>query len=101
MAMGGAYAAVGGDAAAVYVNPAAIASLQRQEVSLSYADRFGLGLGESYAAYVLPVTDNHALGIDWFHRGYDDVSGGLGLQASQNTFRFAYAYRVRIPLCWV
>ena len=93
MAMGGAYAAVGGDAAAVYVNPASIASLQRQEVSLAYADRYGLGLGESYMAYVLPVTDNHALGIDWFHRGFDDVSDGLGLQASQNTFRFAYAYR--------
>ena len=93
IAMGGAYVAVGGDAAALNWNPAAIASLQRQEVAAAYADRFGLGLGESYLSYVLPVSDNHALGLDWFHRGFDDVAGGLGLQSSQNSFRFAYGYR--------
>jgi len=91
--MGGAYVAVGGDAAALNWNPAAIASLQRQEVAAAYADRFGLDLGESYLSYVLPVSENHALGLDWFHRGFDDVTGGLGLQSSQNSFRFAYGYR--------
>ncbi|MFH1566509.1 MAG: tetratricopeptide repeat protein [Gemmatimonadota bacterium] len=97
IAMGGAGVAAGAEAASLRLNPATIASLQRQEVSLSYADRYGLGLGQSYMAYVLPVTDNHALAVDWYHRGYDDVSGGLGLQSSDNAFGFAYGYRNSLP----
>ena len=93
IAMGGAFSAVGADATAVRWNPAAIAALQRQEVSAAYADRFGLGLGESYLSYVLPVTDTHALGLDYFHRGYDDFSGGLGLQSGHNLLSVAYGYR--------
>ncbi len=91
--MGGAFVAVGSDATAVNLNPAAIASLQRQELDLSYADRFGLGLNESYLSYVLPVSDNHALGIDWFYRGFDDVSRGLGLKSGHSKFGIAYGYR--------
>ena len=91
--MGGTFVAVGSDASAVHLNPAAIASLQRQEFDLSYADRFGLGLSESYFSYVLPVSDSHALGIDWFHRGFDDVSGGLGLKSGFDKFAIAYGYR--------
>lgn len=93
LGMGGAFSAVGSDAAAIRWNPAAIAALQRQEVTGAYADRFGLGLGESYLAYVLPVTERHALGLDWFHRGYDDLSGGLGLQSAHNMISLAYGYR--------
>jgi tetratricopeptide (TPR) repeat protein len=91
--MGGAFVAVGSDASSVNINPAAIASLQRQEFDLSYADRFGLGLSESYFSYILPVSDSHALGIDWFHRGFDDVSGGLGLKSGFDKFAIAYGYR--------
>jgi Flp pilus assembly protein TadD len=93
IAMGGAFVAVASDATAVYWNPAALAVLQRQEVDFAYADRYGLGLRDSYLSYVLPVTDNHALGVDWFHRGFDDTGGGLGLRAGQNAFRLAYGYR--------
>ncbi len=91
--MGGAFSAIGSDATAIRWNPAAIAALQRQEIDGAYADRFGLGLGESYLAYVLPVTERHAVGLDWFHRGFDDVTGGLGLQSSQNMLSLAYGYR--------
>ena len=91
--MGGAFSAVGSDATSIRWNPAAIAALQRQEIDAAYADRFGLGLDESYLAYVLPITERHAVGLDWFHRGFDDVSAGLGLQSSQNMLSFAYGYR--------
>ena len=47
ISMGGAFVAVANDATAINWNPAAIAALQRQELNLSYADRFGLGLRES------------------------------------------------------
>jgi tetratricopeptide (TPR) repeat protein len=91
--MGGAFSAVASDATAIRWNPAAIAALQRQEIDAAYADRFGLGLDESYLAYVLPLTERHAIGLDWFHRGFDDVDGGLGLQSSHNMFSLAYGYR--------
>ena len=91
--MGGAFSAVASDATAIRWNPAAIAALQRQELSGSLADRFGLGLDESYLAYVLPMSERQALGLDWFHRGFDDVSGGLGLQSSHNMLSLAYGHR--------
>ena len=98
ISMGGAFVAVANDATAINWNPAAIAALQRQELNLSYADRFGLGLSESYLGYVLPVTESHALGIDWFYRGFDDVSSGLGLDAGLNRLGIAYGYRNNIQL---
>ena len=93
ISMGGAFVAAASDATAIHWNPAAIATLQRQQVRLSYTDRFGLGLRESYLSYVLPITESHAFGADWFHRGFDDVEEGFGLEASQNRFGFAYGYR--------
>ena len=93
ISMGGAFVAAASDATAINWNPAAIATLQRRQVRLSYADRFGLGLRESYLSSVLPLTESHAFGADWFHRGFDDVEGGLGLDASQNRFGLAYGYR--------
>lgn len=91
--MGGAFSAVGSDASAIRWNPAAIAALQRQEIDAAYADRFGLGLSDSYLAYVLPITERHAVGLDWHNRGFDDVSRGLGLESSQNMLSLAYGYR--------
>lgn len=89
IAMGGAFTAVASDASAVYWNPAALASLQRQELGFTYADRYGLGLTHSYLDYLLPLRDNHALGGDWLYHGLDD--GELGFR--QNQLRLAYAYR--------
>ena len=92
ISMGGAFVAVANDATAVTRNPAGLASLQRQEVAFGYADRFSL-LSDSYLGYLLPIKDNHALGIDWFREGFDDVDSGLGLKSSQNQIGFAYGYR--------
>ena len=91
--MGGAFVAVANDGTTVRWNPAALASLQRQEVDFAYADRFGLGLKDSYLSYVLPMSDNHALGLDWSYRGFNDIQAGLGLKNTQSQFSFAYGYR--------
>ena len=93
LAMGGAFV-VASDASAAHWNPAALATLQRQELGFSYADRYGLGLSQSYLAYSLPVADNHALGFDWFNLGFDDSELGTG----QNKLNFAYGYRNGLPV---
>ncbi len=87
--MGGAFSAVASDASAAHWNPAALASLQRQEIGFAYADRFGLGLNHSYLNYVLPVGDHHAIGVDWLNLGFDDSE----LSTGQNKLAFAYGYR--------
>lgn len=89
IAMGGAFAAVTSDASAVYWNPAALASLQRQELAFTHADRYGLGLNTSYLAYSLPLADNHALGLDWHHQGFGDSE----LDYHKHAFALAYGYR--------
>ncbi|MEE3235536.1 MAG: tetratricopeptide repeat protein [Candidatus Latescibacterota bacterium] len=89
LGMGGAFSAVAADASAVYWNPGALASLQRQELGAALADRFDLGLKHQYLNYVLPVGDNHAIGFDWFNLGFDDSE----LDADQNRLSFAYSYR--------
>ena len=93
LAMGSAFV-VASDASAAHWNPAALATLQRQELGFSYADRYGLGLSQSYLAYSLPVADNHALGFDWFNLGFDDSELGTG----QNKLNFAYGYRNGLPV---
>ncbi len=87
--MGGAFAAVGSDASAVSWNPAAVAGLQRQEVTFAYADRYAVGLNSSYLAYVLPLRDNQALGLDWHYQGYGDRE----LDYRRQVFAFGYGYR--------
>ena len=51
------------------------------------------GLDESHLSYVLPATEHHALGVDWLHRGFEDVTGGLGLKSGFDRIAFAYGYR--------
>ncbi len=92
IAMGGAFVAVASDATAVSWNPAAIAALRRQEINYSPADRFGLGLKSNYLSYVLPLSDNQALGVDWLSSGFDDPE----LKFLQNKLDFAYGYRNNI-----
>ena len=89
ISMGGAFVAVATDATAVHWNPAAIAALQRQEINFTYADRYGLGIDNPYLAYVLPVRDNHAIGVDWLSTGFGDSE----LDFTQNRLNFAYSYR--------
>ncbi len=56
IAMGGAFTAVADDANTILLNPSGLPLLQRQELSFSYANRFGL-IQNSFAGYVLPLFD--------------------------------------------
>ena len=56
ISMGGAFVAVASDATAVHWNPAAIAWLQRQELTFTYADRFGLSIDNSYLDTLCPCA---------------------------------------------
>ncbi|KPK88856.1 hypothetical protein AMJ80_10540 [bacterium SM23_31] len=90
LGMGGAFSAIANDANAMFWNPAGVVTLQRQEISTMYSDLYGIGLANSYFGYVLPVSDNHALGIDWMHLGQADDELGY----RQDNFNLAYSLRL-------
>ena len=74
--LGGAATALADDASTAFWNPSGIPLLQRQELAFSYADRFGLGLENSYTGYVFPLFERHALGLDWLREGFSDSELG-------------------------
>jgi hypothetical protein len=88
--MGGAFSAVADDATANFWNPAGLPLLQRQELTSSYSDLFGLGIGNSYLGYSFPITDNQALGVDWNHTGFSDSELDFG----KDIFGVSYGYRL-------
>ena len=54
-ALGGAYVAAGGDATAVYWNPAGLATLNRRELLIMHAETFGALLNYDAVAFALPA----------------------------------------------
>ena len=89
--LGGAFTAVADDAHAIYWNPAGLPLLQRTELTGTYGDLFGLGMQNSYFAGTYSVTDNLAVGMDWFRDGFDDNV----LMFGKNKINFSGAYRYR------
>ena len=79
--LGGTVTSLADDAAATFWNPAGLPTLQRQEVVLSYADRFGLGINTSYTSYVFPLFERHAIGLGWIREqfGDDELNDALNL----------------------
>ena len=90
--LGGAFTAVADDAHAIYWNPAGLSLLQRTELTGTYGDLFGLGMQNSYFAGTYAVTDNLAVGMDWFRDGFDDNV----LMFGKNKINFSGAYRYRM-----
>jgi len=90
LGLGGAFAGVANDANAIYWNPAGLPILQRQEITSMYGNLFGLGLKNSYLGYILPVGDNHAVGVDWMYYGFGDEE----FSYSQNKFNISYGLRL-------
>jgi len=89
--LGGAFTAVADDVHAIYWNPAGLPLLQRTELTGTYGDLFGLGMQNSYFAGTYAVTDDFALGLDWFRDGFDDNELVFG----KNKINFSGAYRYR------
>ena len=70
--LGGSLTGLADDASAIFWNPSGIPGLQRQELTFSMADRYGMGLNNSQAAYVFPLFEKHALGFNWSREGFSD-----------------------------
>jgi len=72
MGMGESFVAVANDSNAIAWNPAGLVQLRNQAINSMYTDLYGVGLTHSYLSYALPLTDRHAIGIDWAHLGFND-----------------------------
>jgi len=70
--LGGAFTAVADDGNTVFWNPAGMPFLNHHEVTFMHSDLFDLGLKNYYAGYIYPMSERFALGIDWFHLGFED-----------------------------
>lgn len=89
--LGGTFVGISDDANAVFWNPAGTSLVQRQELRFTRADRYGLGLNDNNISLIVPILDNHAVGVDVNSDSYDD--GELGWGKLQG--RFAYGYRYK------
>lgn len=81
LGMAGAFLAIADDGNAIFWNPAGLPYVRHQEINSMYSNLYGVGLKDNYLCYVLPITDNQAVGIDWYHSGFDD--GELGFAENQ------------------
>ncbi len=90
LAMGGAFTSIANDASAIFWNPAGLSRIGNQEIAATHADLFGLGIKDNFAAFVLPLSPRQAIGVDWYHSGFDDDELGFG----ENRFDLSYGIRL-------
>ena len=91
IAMGDAFTSIADDYSAIFWNPAGLARIGHQELALTHANQFGIGLTDNYLAFVLPITRTHAFAADWYNSSFDDGEFGF------NESRFALAYGLNLP----
>ena len=92
--MGGAFSSLADDASALFWNPAGLVWVGHQEIMATHANLFDTGINDRLAAFVLPLSLNSAMGLDWYHSGFSDAELGFG----ENRIDLAYAFR---PRSWV
>lgn len=90
IAMGGAYTSLAQDASAMFWNPAGLSRIGHQEVAGTYANLFQSDVKDNFAAFVLPISRRHAVGIDWYHSGFDDPELDFG----ENRFDLSWSSQV-------
>jgi tetratricopeptide (TPR) repeat protein len=90
LGMAGAFLAIADDGNAISWNPAGLPSVRHQEINSMYSNLYRIDLKDSYLCYVLPITDNQAIGIDWYHSGFDDEELGF----TENQIRLSYGYNI-------
>lgn len=101
-AMGEAFTAVADDASAIYWNPAGIAQLKAQEVSMSY-NTYLQSTNYSTIHYVAPILPGQTVGASIFYMGYGDIAEttatsrvgtGRSFSPSGTIGTISYAYQV-------
>jgi len=90
LGMAGAFLAIADDGNAIAWNPAGLPSVRHQEINSMYSNLYGIDLKDNYLCYVLPITDNQAVGMDWYHSGFDDEELGF----AENQVRLSYGYNI-------
>ncbi len=76
--MGGAFTSIADDATALFWNPAGLARIGHQEIAASHANLFQSGVRDNLGSFVVPLSPDQALALDWYHSGYDDGELGFG-----------------------
>ena len=75
LGMGGAYAAVCDDTAAVFWNPAGLGQLSRAELSGMYAAIFNGKIFYLFSSAAFPILEDGFLGLSWERRDHVDSPG--------------------------
>jgi hypothetical protein len=79
LALGGAFAAVADDPSTVFWNPAGLTGIDRRQVLLMHAERFGDLIDRDFGAYVQPVGwsllggAEGGFGVSFIRLGLDDI----------------------------
>lgn len=75
LGMGSAFVAVADDASATFWNPAGIAGIQKRELLIMHAERFGDLIDRDFVSYVQPLGGDaqHTLGFTLIRLGLDDI----------------------------
>ena len=90
IAMGGAFSSIADDATALFWNPAGLPRIGHQEIMGTHANLFNAGINDNVLAFVLPLSLAHAVGVDWYHSGFDDSE----LQFGENRFDLSYGLKL-------
>jgi transglutaminase-like putative cysteine protease len=93
--MGGAFTSIADDASALFWNPAGLARIGHQEIAASHAELFNAGIQDNLAAFVVPLSPDQALAMDWYHSGFDD---GV-LDFAENRVTLGAAFKLK-PWLW-
>ena len=93
--MGGAFTSLADDATALFWNPAGLARIGHQEVAASHANLFKSGVRDNVGSFVLPLSPDNAVALDWYHSGFDDGELGFG----ENRVTLGWAMKVS-PGLW-
>jgi len=91
IAMGGAYSSLATDASALFWNPAGLSWIGHQELMGTYANLYQSDIKDNYAAFILPISRKNAVGMDWYHSGFDDSELNFG----ENRFDLTWAMQIQ------
>jgi len=103
--MGEAFVAVADDGNAIYWNPAGLARLQRTQVSLGYANLFGLDITNYYGGFLrrffpiplpfgIDLRDYLAFGVNYSSIGTTEGPDNDQLKFHNDQFHFALAFQL-------